>query len=163
MTSLIAEVPYGDLLGAQDPLAVLASTPGQIEVLTRGWDLRRWCRTSSLAKWNASQLVLHLVQDEIGWGSRVRLALTQDGYVAQPYDGEAWVALESRGLPETARSAFGALRRLNLTLYEGLTVEQRGRLFGHPLLGDISIDWIIHRAAGHDLHHLVHLRAIADQ
>ncbi len=154
-------VPYADLLGRQDPLTVLRSTPAEIEALTCGWGARRWAGSSSLARWTGGQILLHLAQDEIGWGNRVRLALTLDGGVAQPYDGAAWVELESAAQIEVVRQAFSALRRLNLALYERLTPGQRDRRLGHPLLGEISVDWIIHRAAGHDLHHLRHLSAVA--
>jgi hypothetical protein len=158
---MLPSVPYADLLGVRDPLAVLASTPDRLETLTRGWDSGRWSGTYAQGKWNAAQLVLHLAHDEIGWGNRVRLALTLDGYVVQPYDGASWVAVESPTPPEAALAVFVVLRQLNLMLYGRLSSDQRGYRFGHPLVGEISIDWIIHRVAGHDLHHLQHLHAIA--
>ena len=157
---MLSSVPYADLLGAQDPLAVLASTPSRLEALTQGWDSLRWSCTYGQGKWNAAQLVLHLAHDEIGWGNRVRFAVTLDSYVVQPYDGASWVSLESPTPPETALAAFVALRQLNLALYGRLTLDQRRRRFRHPLTGEISIDWVIHRVAGHDLHHLQHLHAI---
>jgi hypothetical protein len=158
---MLASVPYADLVGLQDPLAVLASTPDRLEALAQGWDSSRWSRTYAEGKWNAAQLVLHFAHDEIGWGNRVRFALTQDDYVVQPYDGARWVALESFTPPETALAVFVVLRRLNLMLYRRLSSDQRRRRFGHPLMGEISIEWIIRRLAGHDLHHLQHLHAIA--
>jgi hypothetical protein len=158
---MLAAIPYAELVGAQDPVAVLASTPDRLEALTRAWDRWRWSSTYAEGKWSAAQLVLHLAHDEIGWGSRARLALTIDGYVVQPYDGASWVALESPVAPETALTTFVVLRRLNVMLYRRLSSDQRGHRFGHPLTGEISIDWIIHRLAGHDLHHLEHLHAIA--
>lgn len=156
-----AEVPYADLLGPTDPMEVLAETPTRIEAMVRAWDSPRWAASYAPGKWNATQLVLHLAQDEIGWCNRVRLALSQQGYVVQPYDGAAWVALETPVPPDVALEAFVALRRLNLTLYRRLTREQRARPFRHPELGDISIEWIIRVLAGHDLHHLRHFNAIA--
>ena len=154
-------VPYADLLGAADPIAVLAETPTRIEALVRAWDSPRWAASYAPGKWNAAQLVLHLAHDEIGWCNRVRLALSLEGYVVQPYDGAAWVALEAPIPPGVALEAFVALRRLNLTLYRRLTREQRTRPFRHPELGEISIEWIIQVLAGHDLHHLRHFDAIA--
>ncbi len=153
-------VPYSDLLGARDPLAVLAETPGSIEEMVRGWDGPRWEAVYSPGKWNAAQLVLHLAHDEIGWGNRVRLAITQDRYLAQPYDGGAWVTLETPVTPNVALGAFVALRRLNLALYRRLMPEQRARAIRHPEFGEISVDWVIRVLAGHDLHHLQHLKAI---
>jgi hypothetical protein len=102
-----------------------------------------------------------LAHDEIGFCNRVRLALTVDGYVIHPYDGANWVALETPTDPEIALAAFLALRRLNLILYTRISPDQRARPIPHPELGEISIDWILQTLAGHDLHHLRHLQAIA--
>ena len=156
-----ASVPYSDVLGARDPLAVLAETPGRIEEMVRSWDRPRWGARYAPGKWDAAQLLLHLAHDEIAWGNRVRLAITEDNYVAQPYDGGAWVTLETPVPPDVALGAFAALRRLNVALYRRLTPEQRARVIRHPEFGEISVEWIIRVLAGHDLHHLQHLRAIA--
>jgi hypothetical protein len=109
----------------------------------------------------AAQLILHLAHDEIGWCNRVRLALSVDGYIVQPYDGSRWVALETPTNPAAALAAYLALRRLNLLLYGQVSSVDRSRPFPHPELGEISIDWILQTLAGHDLHHLRQLQAIA--
>ncbi len=156
-----APLPYADLVGLQDPLSLLAATPGRIAELVRGWDAKRWSRTYAPGKWTAAQIVLHLAHDEIGWCNRVRLALADDAYSVQPYDGARWVDLEPANDPRAALDAFLALRRLNLKLYERIPRERRARPFAHPEMGEISIDWILRTLAGHDLHHLRHLQVIA--
>ena len=123
-----------------------------------GW---RWSRTYAPGKWTAAQLVLHLTHDEIGWCNRVRLSLADDAYVVQPYDGARWVDSEPATDPGAALEVFLALRRLNLMLYRRISPERRARPFPHPEMGEISIDWILCTLAGHDLHHLRHLQAIA--
>jgi len=157
---MLASLPYAHLVGSQDPLVLLASTPHRIAELVRGWDARRWAGTYAPGKWTAAQVVLHLAHDEIGWCNRVRLALTVDGYVVQPYDGAQWVARETATDPETALAAYLALRRLNLLLYKRIPSDWRARPFPHPELGEISIDWILQTVAGHDLHHLRQLEGI---
>lgn len=157
---MLAPLPYTDLVGSQDPLSLLASTPTRIAELVRGWDPRRWSGTYAPGKWTAAQLILHLAHDEIGFGNRVRLALTVGGYVVQPYAGGHWVDLETPTDPDTALAAFLALRRLNLSLYGRIPSDRRTRPIAHPDLGEISIDWILRTLAGHDLHHLRHLQAI---
>ena len=156
-----APIPYADLVGSHDPLDLLAATPRRIAALVRGWSAAQWSRRYGEGKWSAAQLVLHLAQDEVGWSNRIRFALTVPGYVPQPYDGADWVALESPTEPTAALDAFVALRQLNGLLYRRITDEQRTRLIPHPELGHISIDWILRVLAGHDLHHLAHLQAIA--
>jgi hypothetical protein len=158
---MLAPLPYADLVGSEDPLSLLASTPGRVTDLVRGWDAKRWSGTYAPGKWTAAQIVLHLAHDEIGWCNRVRLALSGDGYVVQPYDGAGWIALETPTDPQTALASYVALRRLNLILYERIPAERRARPFPHPELGEISIDWILQTLAGHDLHHLRQLQAIA--
>jgi hypothetical protein len=158
-----APIPYADLVSSEDPLTLLASTPDRIAELVSGWGAARWASSYAPGKWSAAQLVLHLAQDEIGWSNRVRLALTVEGYAIQPYDGAAWVALETPTEADAALASFLALRRLNLVLYRRIDLERRLRPMPHPEFGDISIDWILRTLAGHDLHHLRHLRAIPER
>lgn len=158
---MLASLPYADLVGSQDPLALLTSTPDRIAELVRGWDTRCWSSTYAPGKWTAAQLILHLAHDEIGWCNRVRLALTVDDYVVQPYDGARWVALETPTDPEAALASYLALRRLDLVLYRRIPSDQRARSLPHPELDEISIDWILQTLAGHDLHHFRQLETIA--
>jgi hypothetical protein len=154
-------VPYSDLVGTADPLALLGSTPEQIAHLVEHWQPTLWSRSYSEGKWTAAQIVLHLAHDEIGWSNRVRLALSVPNYVPVPYDGAEWVRLETPADPDLALNAFLALRRLNLMLYRRLTALQLAQPVHHPVVGEITIAWILARAAGHDLHHLTQLQAIA--
>ena len=159
---MVAPLPYADLVGSEDPMSLLASTPDRIDELVRDWDARRWSTSYAPGKWTAAQLILHLAHDEIGWCNRVRLALTVDRYAVQPYDGAHWVALETPTDPETALASYLALRRLNLILYRRIPSELRARPFPHRELDEISIDWILQTLAGHDLHHLRQLMTIAE-
>ena len=154
-------IPYEDLLGSEDPLDALASSPGRIVELVRTWDARRWSSSYAPGKWTAAQIVLHLAHDEIGWCNRVRLSLCVDGYVVQPYEGASWVTMESPVDPHLALASYTTLRGLNLALYRKISARQRVRLFPHPEMGQISIEWILRTLAGHDLHHLKHLQKIA--
>ena len=158
---MLATLPYSHLVGSDDPLLLLATTPDRIAKLIRTWDVARWSMSYAPGKWSAAQIMLHLAHDEIGWCNRVRLALTVDGYVVQPYDGADWVALEIPTDPEAALDAYLALRRLNLILYRRIPADRRARPFPHQEFGELSIDWIFQTLAGHDLHHLGHLQAIA--
>ena len=156
-----APLPYANLVGSQNPLALLASTPDQIAELVQGWDDTRWFQSIAPGKWTASQIILHLAHDEIGWCNRIRLAMVIDDYVIQPYDGAQWVDLESPTQARTALNAYLALRRLNMILFERIPLPVRERSIAHPELGEISIDWMLNTLAGHDLRHLQQLRTIA--
>lgn len=158
---MVDGIPYADLVGAADPIELLGSTPRRIAGLVSGWSSARWSLSYAEKKWTAAQIVLHLAQDEIAFGCRARLALTEPGYVPHTFDGGDWVALESPPEPVVALAAFLALRALNIRLYRKLTGEQLIRPIPHPDLGTIYVGWIIRVLAGHDLHHLGHLETIA--
>ncbi len=152
---------YPEFSGSEDPLKLMASTPQRIAALVRGWDSGRWSRSYAPGKWTAAQIVLHLAHDEIAWCDRVRYALTLKDFVIQAFDGDAWVAMETPTEAAVALDAYLALRRLNLLLYRRIPADARARPLAHPLLGEISVDWILKTVAGHDLHHLAQLEAIA--
>ena len=154
-------IPYADLVGAADPLELLASTPRRIAALVSGWSPSRWSSSWAEGKWSAAQVVLHLAQDEIAFASRARLALTVPGYFPQTFEGADWVALESPADPAVALAAYLAVRALNLRLYRTLTDEQLEKPIPHPEHGTIYVGWIVRVLAGHDLHHLGHLETIA--
>ena len=160
---MIGSPLYANYVGSDDPIALLAATPNHIAGLVNGWAATRWSQTYAPGKWTAGQIVLHLAQDEISWGSRVRLALTLDEYVVQPFDGPKWIALEAPVEPDIALSAYLALRRLDMPLYRRIPADLRARPFRHPEFGEISVDWILHTLAGHDLHHLAQLQVVADR
>jgi hypothetical protein len=42
---------------------------------------------------------------------------------------------------------------MNVAFFSGLSSADRATAFSHPEYGSISVDWIIHQMAGHQLHH----------
>ena len=152
--------PYAAALGTLDPLKALADTPKKIQRLTGKWTKRQWERTYAPGKWSARRLLIHLAQAELALTTRVRFAASQDGYTAQPFDQDAWLALDDHADGPTALEAYVALRRLNVALFKGLTPAQRKRTFKHPEYGALTPQWVLAQLAGHDLHHLKQLQAI---
>jgi hypothetical protein len=159
MTGL--EHPYSDLVGTRDPIEVLSSSPRRIAQLVEGWDTKRWARSYAPGKWSAAQVVLHLLHDELAWSIRIRYALTVADYVPRPFEGADWVRLESPAEGPAALEAFLALRRLNLLLYRRLKGRELAQALAHPEFGTITVEWVLRVLAGHDLHHIKHLEAIA--
>ncbi|HEY2433165.1 MAG TPA: DinB family protein [Vicinamibacterales bacterium] len=152
--------PYADDLGKADLLASLAATPKKIERLTSKWTKTRWERTYAPGKWSARRVLIHLAQTELALTTRVRFAASQDGYVAQPFNQDAWMPLDDHVDGPTALAAYLALRRLNLALFTGLTPAQRKRTFSHPEYGELTPFWVAAQLAGHDIHHLKQLQQI---
>jgi hypothetical protein len=152
--------PYAEALGPLNPLEALAETPLKIETLVLKWPADRWERSYAPGKWSARRVVVHLAQIEIALTTRVRFAASQDGYVAQPLDQDAWMPLDDHADGPTALNAYLALRRLNVAMFKGMTPDQRQRTFTHPEYGQLTPEWVAAQLAGHDLHHLKQLEMV---
>jgi len=52
---------------------------------------------------------------------------------------------------------------LNVSFFATLSDADRAVPFSHPEYGSLTVDWIIHQMAGHQIHHLKQLEQIAGQ
>jgi hypothetical protein len=59
-----------------------------------------------------------------------------------------------------ALAAFLAMARLNLVFFEGLSAADRATRFSHPEYGELTVEWLIHQMAGHQINHLQQLERI---
>ncbi len=151
--------PYAEALGSLDPLKALSETPRKIKVLTSGWTGRKWMRSYAPGKWSARQILVHLAQTELALTTRVRYAASQPGYVAQPFDQDAWLSIDQADA-STALDTYMALRRFNLAMFKALSPKLRRQPFTHPEYGALTPDWVMAQIAGHELHHLKQLKSI---
>lgn len=152
--------PYASDLGSADPLKALADTPRKIRSILEKWSSRQWERSYAPGKWSARRILVHLAQAELALTTRVRFAASQKGYIAQPFDQDAWLLLDDHADGPTALDAYTALRRLNLAMFKGMTPALRRRPFIHPDFGRLTPDWVAAQLAGHDIHHLKQLKQI---
>jgi hypothetical protein len=152
--------PYAGDLGDRDPLAAIRDTADRIAGLARGWAPDRFERAWAPGKWSARQILTHLAQTELALGNRARMALTTPGYVAQAFDQDAWIARETRLSGPEALDTFLALARMNVLFFDGLSAADRATSLSHPEYGALTVDWIIHQMAGHQIHHLRQLEGI---
>jgi hypothetical protein len=139
----------------------MRDTAARIRELASPWSPAQYERSYGPGKWNARQLLTHLAQSELALGNRARMALATPGYVAQAFDQDAWIARESAVSGSDALDAFLALVALNGALFGGLSSQDRETPLTHPEYGALTVDWIIHQMAGHQIHHLVQLEQIA--
>ena len=153
--------PYAADLGDLDPLKALGETPFQIQALVDGWSDEGFERSYAPGKWSARKILVHLAQTELGLSTRVRYALSAPNYEAQSFDQDQWMPLDERMDARTALEAYTALRRMNLSMWHGLSEAQRSRSFTHPEYGRLDVGWVAAQMAGHDIHHLKHLQQIA--
>ena len=151
--------PYAEALGSANPLKAMSETPRKIKALTSAWTARQWNKSYAPGKWTARQIAVHLAQSELALTTRVRYGASQENYVAQPFDQDAWLSLDHADGP-TAIDAYMALRRFNLAMFKGMTPQQRTRPFTHPEYGALTPEWVAAQIAGHELHHLRQLKQI---
>ncbi len=152
--------PYSALLGDVPPPAAMRRSIARVQSLTARWAPADFERTYAPGKWTAREILVHLAQTELALGNRARMALTSPNYAAQKFDQDRWLALE-RGLSGAdAAAALAGISRMNLAVFEGLTPAACATAMTHPEYGTITVNWVIHMIAGHQLHHLQQLESI---
>ncbi len=154
--------PYSKYLGERDPVAAMRDSVSRIEQLTSGWAPADFARTYAPGKWTARQILVHLAQSELALGTRARMALSTPNYVAQPFDQDAWLARESAMGAADALAAFLALGRMNTALFASLSPADRQIALSHPEYGAMTVDWLVHMMAGHQINHLQQFEVIAN-
>jgi hypothetical protein len=148
---------YSKDLGDREPLGVMRESGARLAALTRRWSAADFERPYAPGKWTARQIVTHLAQTELALGVRARMALATPNYTAQAFDQDLWIGRETRLSGSDAVAAFAAICGMNLALFEGLSQADREIAMAHPEYGSITVDWIIHTLAGHQIHHLAQL------
>ena len=155
------QTPYTKDLDGREPIAALRDTTSRIGEIARQWSPADFERSYAPGKWSARQILVHLAQTELALGTRARHALTTPNYAAQSFDQDKWMARESGLDGPAALSAFLALAAMNLALFASLSPADRETTLTHPEYGALSVDWIVHQMAGHQIHHLKQLEEIA--
>lgn len=153
--------PYAADLGNRPALEALAESPERIQRLVDGWTPEMFERSYAPGKWTARLILVHLAQTELALSTRARFALAEPGYTAQAFDQDHWVGIDAAVDARTALDAYLVLRRLNLTMWRSLTPDKLAQPFSHPEFGGLTVEWIMGQMAGHDIHHLRQLQAIA--
>jgi len=153
--------PYAASLGDRDVLAALSATPERIRMLVSTLGPAGVQRSHAPGKWSVQRLLVHLAQVEIAFGLRARMALTAEGYVIQPFDQDRWMDIEPSIDAATALAAYEGVRAMNLAYFRSLSPEQRATRVTHPERGEIDVWEIAATLAGHELHHLGQIEAVA--
>lgn len=160
MTDMAPITPYSADLDSRDPIVAIGDTIARIEAMTAKWTPAEFERTYAPGKWSARQILTHLAQSELAFGTRARMALTVPDYVAQSFDQDLWMARESALNGRAAATAYVSASRMNLAFFESLSEADLATPFSHPDYGSLSVNWILHQTAGHQIHHLKQLEEI---
>lgn len=152
--------PYTTDLDNREPISAMRDSAARIRAVVGAWRPDQFDRTYAPGKWTARQILTHLAQSEIALGYRARMALTTPGYASQSFDQDKWMARESATSGHDALDAFLGLAAMNIALFAALSEADRALTLSHPEYGSLTVDWIIHQMAGHQIHHLKQLEAI---
>lgn len=151
-----------ELLGSQDPTAVLRATPAALRRAIDGLDREQLGRPEHPGKWSIGQVLRHLADSEVVWGWRLRLILAQDRPPLTGYDQDAWADRlhYDEADPADSLQVFETLRRDNLRLVERASPADLTRVGVHAERGDESVEHLRRLYAGHDLLHLRQIERI---
>lgn len=157
----MSTTPYAQYVGDRDPLAVLRESFDEYRALSRAMSPAQWEAALAPGKWTGRQVMVHVVQWEMIFGLRLRFALASPTYVIQPFDQDQLMAEANAVDGPTALAAFEAVRRMTLDFVSSLSVTQRKTRTVHADRGDIDVEDILVTLAGHGVHHLRQLQALA--
>lgn len=141
------------LLGGEDPVEVLAATPGAFRSATQALGPQRLARSPAAGEWSVTELLGHLWDAEIAVAFRARAILAQDTPRLIGYDQEAWARLPHPPFAELL-DAFAALRAADLALVRGTPSADWDRVGIHTERGETSFRVTVETIAGHDRAHL---------
>jgi hypothetical protein len=149
-----------ELVGSQDPMAVLRATPAELRRAIDGVEPAKLRQRERPGKWSIAHVLQHLADAEVVWGWRIRLILAQERPPITGYDQDLWA--DRLGYDETdpndSIETFTVLRRSNLRLLDRATPADDKRVGVHAERGEETIAHMRRLNAGHDL---LHLRQIA--
>jgi DinB family protein len=151
-----------NLLGAQDPIAVLRETPVALRRELQRFPAELVATPERPGKWSAGMVFAHLADSELVGAFRLRMVLAHDRPALAPYDQDRWADQlhYERAKPQESLERFSVLRRANLALWDGATEAELARVGLHAERGEESIDRMRRLYAGHDLAHLRQLARI---
>ena len=155
--------PYAQYLAGKDALAAQNAALARFQTLGAQIIAAHKSPLSFAAgKWSAAQIMLHLAQGEMMFGTRYRQAVTIPSYQLQPFEQDDWMAHEPMMNFEDSLQTFLALRTLNLNWLNNLSEAEKQLPIIHPELGTGVVQDLINIVAAHDLNHIGQLEIIVE-
>jgi len=145
-----------DLLGDNDPVAILRQTPTALERLLATVPAEILTRPEAPGKWSIREVIQHLADSELVGGFRLRMVMSHERPVLTGYDQDLWskrLRYEDADVGE-ALEQFTVLRRANVRIWQRLTPADLARVGLHGERGEESLEHLRKLYAGHDLLHL---------
>ena len=144
------------------PIPLMKAAPAKFERAVRGLNGRQLRKKPARGKWSIADILGHLVDTEIVYGYRYRMALAQPGMPIQAYEQAIWATTLRYRTRDTKRllQQVKLLRQVNLDLVTGVPRGWWKRYGNHSERGRESVRRTLELIAGHDLNHLDQILAI---
>jgi uncharacterized damage-inducible protein DinB len=152
--------PYASFVGENDPLQVIASTPGRLDAFFTTMGADRANEPPATGKWSPREVLCHLADTELAFAFRLRQALAEPLHVIQPFDQELWAKNWAYDTA-SALEVFRAVRNSNIALIRAAIPEALSKPVTHPERGAMTFQTLIETMAGHDVNHLRQIEAVA--
>ena len=153
--------PYEKFLGDADPVPVLFTTAGRLQMLVAPLSDEQIQASPAPGKWSIREIVAHLADCELVFAFRLRQTLALDHPVIQPFDQEAWAERYAAYDFASALGTFNATRNWNLKLLTTVSEAEQRRPTTHPERGTMTFWTIVETMAGHDINHLEQIELIS--
>jgi hypothetical protein len=151
-----------ELLGDQDPIAVMEELVPALETAVSGMAQTEMCRVEHEGKWSILEVMEHLVDTEMVYGYRVRRILAEDEPEIQGFDQDLWARRlrYNEGNCRDALSDLVVLRHRNLRLFRSLGPTELERAGIHAERGRETVGRTLQLMAGHDLGHRMQIERV---
>jgi hypothetical protein len=151
-----------DLLGDDDPVAVLRQTPAVLQQFLDTVSAEIVATPEAPGKWSIREVVQHLADSELVGGFRLRMVLAHDRPPLAGYDQDLWASrLRYRDADvRDALEQFTAIRRANVRIWEDLSPADLVRVGIHGERGEERLEHMRRLYAGHDVLHRRQLERI---
>ncbi len=154
-----------DLRAGRDPMTLMRGAPARLARAVKGLSGATLRRRPAPGKWCIQEILGHLVDTEVVYGYRYRMANMQPGSPIQGYDQEQWVREANyRGRKWSATKLLAQvadLRRATLYYLESMPRGSATKRYGmHTERGKETVRRIQELIAGHDINHLEQIKAI---
>jgi hypothetical protein len=146
----------------REPIRLMRTGPAKVARAIRGLTAAQMRKRPAPGKWCIAEILGHLVDTEVVYGYRYRLALAQPGSPIQGYDQHTWATElgHVRRNPAKMLEQIRTLRQVNLELVLSMPRKMWERYGRHSERGNESVRRTLELIAGHDLNHLDQILAI---
>lgn len=149
----------------RDPIRSMRGAPARLTRAVRGLTPAQLRRRPARGKWSIADILGHLLDTEVVYGYRYRMALAESGSPIQGYDQAGWATIfrGRRANTATLLRQIRLLREVNLDVVTGVPRTWWTRYGMHSERGKETVRRTLELIAGHDWNHLDQIMEIRNR